>query len=91
VPGPLVEAVPRAVGIGFAGGLPVQAATVPAVQGVLHGEQIRPQLGRLPALRLWQAFAERGLQIPDALFDRAVVLRVMHRAVQGDAYVKEMH
>ncbi len=76
VPGPLVEAVPRAMGVSLARGLAVQAAPVPAVQGVLHGEQVRPQLGRVPALGRREALAERGLQLADAFFDRAVVLRI---------------
>ena len=42
VPGPLVEAVSRPVGIGFARGLSVEAATTAAVQGVVHREQVRP-------------------------------------------------
>ena len=43
VPGALAEAVPGPMGVGLASRLAVQAAPVPAVQGVLHGEQVRPQ------------------------------------------------
>ena len=84
VPGLAVEAVATAVRVSFAGGLAVEAAQAAAVEEMVHGDHVRPELGGLPASRRGQAFTQRLLEVEDAAFDRAVVLRVMHRAVEGD-------
>jgi hypothetical protein len=70
--------------VGLAGGVPLQAATGPAVEGVMHGEDIWADLLRVPFDGLREAFAEGLLHFPDALFDRSVVPRIIGRAVERD-------
>ena len=54
------------------------------LEGVMHGEDVGPDLLRLPLGGLRQAFAECLLHFPDALFHGPVVLRVVGGAVERD-------
>ena len=86
-----VVPVPRLVLVGLAGRVPLQAPTGPAVQGVMHREEVGPDLFWLPADSLRQAFPEGFLHFPDAFFHRPVVLRIVGRAVERDDPVLGEH
>jgi len=65
-------------------GVSLQAATGPAVEGVMHGEDVGPDLLGLPLGGLRQAFPEGFLHFADALFHSPVVLWVVGRAIERD-------
>jgi len=69
----------------------LQAPAAPAVEVMMHGEDVGPDLFWLPADGLRQALTEGLFHLPDTLFHGPVVFRVIGWAVEGDDPVVGKH